>query len=103
MSASRPLGIRAYLFGAMVVLALASVAVTTLLINRAVDVELATFAGRDGRPAPGLRAAPRSGGIRSPGVAGGRVVGTVVVNRSGGEGPRPVRGATGPAAEGPDA
>ncbi|MDX6723245.1 MAG: two-component system, OmpR family, sensor histidine kinase BaeS [Solirubrobacteraceae bacterium] len=38
---------RAYLLGAMVTLALSSVAATALLINRAVDAELATFAERD--------------------------------------------------------
>jgi two-component system, OmpR family, sensor histidine kinase BaeS len=45
--ALRPLGVRAHLLGAMVALALVSVAVTAMVVNRAVDSELGDFAKRD--------------------------------------------------------
>jgi two-component system sensor histidine kinase BaeS len=45
--ARRPLGVRAHLLGAMVLLALASVAMTAMLVNRAVDSELGDFSRRD--------------------------------------------------------
>ena len=47
MTAWRPLGLRAHLLGAMVALALASVAVTAVVVNRAVDSELSDFSHRD--------------------------------------------------------
>jgi signal transduction histidine kinase len=43
----RPLGVRVHLLGAMVALALASVAVTAAVVNRAVDSELSDFSQRD--------------------------------------------------------
>jgi two-component system sensor histidine kinase BaeS len=43
----RPFGVRAHLLGAMVGLALASVALTAVIVNRAVDSELGDFAKRD--------------------------------------------------------
>jgi len=43
----RPLGVRTQLLGAMVGLALASVAVTAIIVNRAVDSELRDFSQRD--------------------------------------------------------
>jgi two-component system sensor histidine kinase BaeS len=45
--ARRPLGLRTHLLGAMVMLALASVALTAMLVNRAVDSELGDFSKRD--------------------------------------------------------
>jgi signal transduction histidine kinase len=45
--AGRPLGVRTQLLGAMILLAIASVAVTAVLINRAVDSELRDFSHRD--------------------------------------------------------
>ncbi|MEA2384780.1 MAG: two-component system, OmpR family, sensor histidine kinase BaeS [Solirubrobacteraceae bacterium] len=47
MSHWRPFGVRAHLLGAMVGLALASVAVTAVIVNRAVDSELGEFSKRD--------------------------------------------------------
>jgi two-component system sensor histidine kinase BaeS len=47
VTAWRPLGLRAHLLGAMVALALASVAVTAVVVNRAVDSELGDFSHRD--------------------------------------------------------
>jgi two-component system sensor histidine kinase BaeS len=45
--ALRPLGVRAHLLGAMIGLALVSVAVTAVVVNRAVDTELGDYAKRD--------------------------------------------------------
>jgi two-component system sensor histidine kinase BaeS len=45
--ARRPLGVRTQLLAAMILLAIASVAVTAVLINRAVDSELRDFSHRD--------------------------------------------------------
>src|SRR3954447_11508442 len=47
VKALRPLGVRTHLLGAMVGLALASVAVTAIVVNRAVDSEIGEFAKRD--------------------------------------------------------
>jgi signal transduction histidine kinase len=47
VTAWRPLGVRAHLLGAMVGLAVASVAVTAIVVNRAVDTELGEFSKRD--------------------------------------------------------
>jgi two-component system, OmpR family, sensor histidine kinase BaeS len=43
----RPLGVRAHLLGAMVLLAIATVAITAVVVNRAVDSELRDFSKRD--------------------------------------------------------
>jgi signal transduction histidine kinase len=47
VTAWRPLGVRVHLLAAMVALALASVAVTAVVVNRAVDSELSDFSHRD--------------------------------------------------------
>jgi len=47
VSAWRPLGVRVHLVGAMMAVALASVGVSALIINRAVDTELRDFSHRD--------------------------------------------------------
>src|SRR3954451_12751809 len=47
VSVRRPFGVRAHLLGAMVCLALASVALTAAIVNRAIDSELGDFSKRD--------------------------------------------------------
>src|SRR3954462_13779550 len=47
VSPRRPFGVRAHLLGAMMCLALASVAVTAVIVNRAIDSELGDFSEHD--------------------------------------------------------
>src|SRR4051794_10784334 len=47
VSGRRPFGVRAHLLGAMMCLALASVAVTAVIVNRAIDSELGAFSEHD--------------------------------------------------------
>ena len=47
MTRVRPLGVRVHLVAAMTLIALASVVVAAVIINRAVDTELHDFAQRD--------------------------------------------------------